>query len=347
VPGLCSAWTSGSDFRTWRFTCRDARAIAAELRRVGRLPASPSRWLFAGARVSAPTARTLVVRLPFAWRRFPYALTAAAAAPRGVPGPFRLVRGSADEVVAERAGKRVVFRRLSSAEAVRAFRSGRIDEAPVPTGDADLLRERFDVRARELLALDTIVFQRHLDPRLRRAYRDTANRGDYRQLLDTSLAVGVVPSAERPDPAAFRRALKAIPDLPRVAVRIARPPALEYGADVLYGQWREAGLGPLLVRPGARSAARFERLTAAYPQAEALPAALVLADRLGDRAELLRAVARVNQKSELAAVDRDLTGTAEAIPIAWVTDERLVSRRLQGWSEDLLGTVDYGRVATR
>jgi hypothetical protein len=347
VPGLCSAWTAAPDFRTWRFTCRNARAIAAELRRVGRMQASPSRWLFARARVTTPSAKTLVVRLPFSWRRFPYALTAAAAAPRGVPGPFRLVRGSADRVVVERDGKRVVFRRLSPAEAVRAFRSGRVDEAPVPTGDADLLRERYDVRARELLALDDVVFTRHLDPRLRRAYRDTANRGDYRQLLDTSLAVGVVPSSKRPDPAAFRRALKAIPDLPRVAVRIARPPALEYGADILYGQWREAGLGPLLVRPGAPAAARLERLTAAYPQAEALPAALVLADGLGDRAELLRALARVNQRSELAAVDHELTDTAEAIPIAWVTDERLVSRRLQGWSEDLLGSVDYTRVGTR
>src|SRR4051794_21914629 len=63
-PGLCSAWTTSADFRIWRFRCRDARAIAAELRRVGRMTASPSRWLFAGARVDALTARTLVVRLP-------------------------------------------------------------------------------------------------------------------------------------------------------------------------------------------------------------------------------------------------------------------------------------------
>ena len=287
------------------------------------------------------------MRLPFAWRRFPYALTAAAAAPRGVPGPFRLVRGSADSVVAERDGKRVVFRRLAPAAAVRAFRAGALDEAPVPAGDADLLRERYDVRARQLLALDTVVFRRPVDPRLRRAYRDTANRGDYRQLLDTPLALGVVPSAKKPDPAAFRHALKAIPDLPRLAVRIGRPPSLDYGADVLYGQWREAGLGPLLVGPDARSDATFERLTAAYPQAEALPAALVLGERLPDRPELLRALAHVDQTRSLAAVDDDLTGTAEAVPVAWVTDRRLVSRRLRGWGEDLLGAVDYARVKAR
>jgi hypothetical protein len=310
------------------------------------MPASPSRWLFAGARADAPTARTLVVRLPFAWRRFPYALTAAAAAPRGVPGPFRLVRGAADRVVAERDGVRVVFRRLAPAAAVREFRAGRIDEAPVPIGDADTLRERYDVRRRELLALDTVVFTRRLDPRLRRAYRDTANRGDYRQLLDTSLALSLIPSAEKPDPAAFRNALKAIPELPRVAVRIARPAELAYGADILYGQWREAGLGPLLVRPAAAADARIERLVAAYPQAEALLAALVLDGGIAGRAPLLRALARVNQKNALGAVDRELTGTAEVIPVAWVTDERVVSRRLRGWSEDLTGAVDYERVRT-
>ena len=347
VPGLCSAWRASADFRTWRFTCRDAHAIAAELRRVGRTPASPSRWLFAGARVGTPDARTLVVRLPFAWRRFPYALTAAAAAPRGVPGPFRLVRGSADQVVAAGDGKRIVFRRLDPAAAVRAFRAGRIDEAPVPIGDADVLRERYDVRARQLLALDAVVFRRPVDPGLRKAYRDTANRGDYRQLLDTPLAVGLVPSAKKPDPAAFRRALKTIPDLPRVAVRVARPPALDFGADVLYGQWREAGLGPVLVRPGTPADATFDRLIAAYPQAEALPAALVLGAGLPDRAALLRTLARANQKSALATVDDDLTDSARAVPVAWVTDRRLVSRRLRGWEEDLLGAVDYSRVTAR
>lgn len=346
VAGLCSAWTASADFRTWRFTCRNARAIAAELRRVGRTPASPSRWLFAGARVDAPAARTLVVRLPFPWRRFPYALTAAAAAPRGVAGPFRLVRGSSDQVVVERDGKRVVFRRLAPAAAVRALRAGRIDEAPVPTGDADVLRERYDVRSRQLLALDAVVFTRPVDRRLREAYRDTANRGDYRQLLDTSLALSVLPGTQKPNPAAFRRALNAIPDLPRVAVRIARTPARDYGADILYGQWREGGLGPQLVRPGMRADARFERLTAAYPQAEALPAALVLGEDLPGRPALLRALARANQKTALAAVDDGLTGSAEAIPVAWVTDERLVSRRLRGWDQDLLGAVDYVRVTT-
>jgi hypothetical protein len=35
---------------------------------------------------------------------------------------------------------------------------------------------------------------------------------------------------------------------------------------------------------------------------------------------------------------------ASAIPIAWVVDARLVSPRLEGWREDVLGNVDYSVV---
>jgi hypothetical protein len=348
VPGLCSAWESTPDFRTWRFTCRAARAIAAELRRVARMESSPSRWLFASAtRISAPSARRLVVRLDLGWRRFPFALTAVAAAPPRAAGPFRLVSGSVARVVARGGGMTLAFRRMEPAAAVRAFRDDRLDEAPVPVGDLQTLRERFDVRVRELLGLDVVVFQRELPSRIRQAYRDTANRGDYQVLLGTSMAFGVTGAEAKTDPAAFRRALKAIPSLPRIVVRIARPAALEYGADVLYGQWREAGLGPLLVASGDDADARFERLLAPYPQAEALPAALILSNGLEGRAALLRALARVNQKSELASVDTRVRAAAQAIPIAWVTDARLVSRRLVGWHQDLLGDVDYSRVGIR
>jgi hypothetical protein len=345
VPGLCSAWESTPDFRTWRFTCRAARAIAAELRRVAQMERSPSRWLFGRAtRISTPSPRRLVVRLAFGWRRFPYALTAVAAAPRRVAGPFRLVSGSFDRVVARRRGTTLIFRRMQPDTAVRAFRDSRLDEAPVPVGDLQTLRERFDVRVRELLGLDVVVFQRELPRRMRQAYRDTANRGDYQVLLGTSMALGVIGSAAKVDPAAFRRALKAIPSLPRVAVRIARPATLGYGADVLYGQWREAGLGPLLVAPGNAADARFERLLAPYPQAEALPAALVLSNGLEGREALVRALARVNQKGALASVDGQVRAAAQAVPIAWVTDARLVSRRLSGWRQGYLGDVDYSRV---
>jgi hypothetical protein len=347
VPGLCTAWSSSADFRTWRFTCRRAPAIAAALRRVARMRESPSRWLFGGAdEIAARGPRRLVVRLPFGWRRFPFALTAVAAAPRGVPGPFRLVRGSADRVVATDGRKTIVFRRLEPAAAVRAFRAGRVDEAPVPIGDLETLRADFDVRVRQLLGLDAVAFRRAVDTRLRRAYWQTANRTDYEPLLGTPMALDVTGRDEQPDPAAFRSALKAIQSLPRRLVRIARAPALDYGADVLYGQWREAGLGPVLVRSPDEADATFERVLAAYPQAEALPAALVLGRRLGPRSALLSGLARVNQKSGLATVDASLRTSAEVIPVAWVTDARLLSPRLRGWREDLLGSVDYRRVTT-
>jgi hypothetical protein len=38
---------------------------------------------------------------------------------------------------------------------------------------------------------------------------------------------------------------------------------------------------------------------------------------------------------------------ASAIPIAWVMDARLVSPRLEGWREDVLGNVDYSVVKSR
>src|SRR5256885_11080961 len=98
IAGLCRGWAGADGFRTWTFTCRKAPAIAAALRRVAHLRAAPLHWLFAGARIGAPSANPLVVRLPFAWRRFPYALTTVAAAPRSVPGPFRLLSGTSDQV---------------------------------------------------------------------------------------------------------------------------------------------------------------------------------------------------------------------------------------------------------
>jgi hypothetical protein len=130
APGLCTAWTASPDFKRWSFTCRSAPSIAAALRRVARLRDAPSRWLFADASVSAPTATSLVVRLPFAWRRFPYALTTVAAAPRFVPGPFELVSGSRRRVVLRAEGLTVEFHRLPPRVAVREFRAGRTRHAP-------------------------------------------------------------------------------------------------------------------------------------------------------------------------------------------------------------------------
>src|SRR5205823_3566448 len=105
VPGLCTAWRASPGFRRWTFKCQNAPSIAAALLRVVRRPQAPDHWLFAGVlRIAAPTSSSLVVRLDEPWRRFPYALTSIAAAPRLVPGAVRLVGGPPRRVVVPRPG---------------------------------------------------------------------------------------------------------------------------------------------------------------------------------------------------------------------------------------------------
>ena len=356
IPGLCTAWRASAEFRQWTFTCKAAPSIAAALRRVKRLD-GPARWLFADARVSAPSASTLSIRLPYAWRRFPYALTSVGAAPRFVPGPFELVSGSKRLVVVRREGLTVRFLRLAPLVAVREFRAGRLDEAPVPVGD--ILATRADaqlgiaVKARTLLGLD-VVFIGPIGTgyRVQRAYRDTANRGDYEQLIPElagSSAYGFL-GGEEADPARFRRALAAIPSLQRRWIRLYVPPesALRAGGRLLYAQWRDVGLGPTLsTGPLLRAEASFQRVIAAYPQAEAIPAELILRDELKPRDALLSALAATEQRHDLELVDEGLWVSARAMPIAWVVDARLVSPRLEGWREDVLGNVDYAAVRSR
>jgi hypothetical protein len=354
-PGLCRGWSASADFRVWTFTCRSAPAIAAALRRVGRLREAPLHWLFADAEMSAPAQSKLVVRLPFAWRRFPYVLTAAATAPRFVAGPFRLVSGSRTRVVLRRDDLKLVFRRLSARAGVREFRRGSIDESPVPLGDiaaskADHALARA-VRVRTLLGLD-IVFLRRPAADVRRAYWETANRADYEELVpevDGSSAYGLL-GGEKARPARFRRALKAIKSLPRLQVRIGVPPdpALRYAARLLYADWRDVGLGPRLVGDPARSLdGSFRRVLAAFPQQEAIPVELALRYGVPARSRVLRALAATQQDVELRHLDEELRATAFVVPIAWVVDARLVSPRLEGWREDVLGNVDYAEVRSR
>lgn len=355
VPGLCTAWRAAADFRTWTFTCKAAPSIAAALRRVKRLSDAPARWLFADARISAPAATTLSIKLPWPWRRFPYALTVVGAAPRFVPGPFELVSGNARQVVVRREGLTVRFARVAPLAALRQFKNGELDEAPIPLGDivATKADPQFgpDVRARTLLGLDVATI-RGFTAELRRIYWDTANRGDYEQLVSElagSSAYGVI-GGEQADPAAYRRALHAIPALEQPAVRFDVPadPALRYGARLLWAQWRDNGLGPRLVSGvNAQADGGLQRIIAAYPQEEALPAQLVFEDAGAPRELLLRALGAAGQRADLLGLDTQLRLRASAIPIAWVVDARLVSPRLEGWREDALGNVDYAAVRSR
>jgi hypothetical protein len=297
-PGLCSSWARSG--RDWRLRCRHAGAIARELQRVKLVPAS--------ARDD-----TLTIR-----GGSPYLLTEVAAAPPGVPGPFRLISASPKRIVAERPGLRLDFRKLEPYAAARLFKQDRLDEAPVPLGDLRAyLRNRKlapAVRVRRLLALDLVAWLRG-SPELRKVYDDTADRADY-QALVPEFEAPPVETLNRPEPSAkaavlaASRARKKISSLPKVATRFAEPadPDLAYGADLLVAAWRDIGLGAYLGR--GRPDARFERVFAPYPREQAL---------------------------------RD-TVHGPVIPIAWAVDARLVSPRLRGWREDALGAVDYTRV---
>jgi hypothetical protein len=309
-PGLCSSWRATGN--TWRLGCAHAGAIAAQLRRSRLVPAREIR---------APDGHTLVIVLARPKPELPYLLTQVAAAPPGVPGPFRLISASPRRVVAERRGLRLDFRRLEPFAAERLFRAGKLDEAPVPLGD--LRATKLDpqlsraLRVERLLAADGAVFEPSVPAEVRSVYDDTADRADYQAL---------VPEFEAP-PAedlvnrealkasaaviALREARKKIPSLPKIAVRFARPsdPELAYGLDLLVGAWRDLGLGAVVGKPAD---ARFERLAAPYPKADALP---------------------TQARGKLV------------VPIAWAVDARLVSTRLRGWAEDELGAVDYSRVS--
>jgi hypothetical protein len=343
VPGLCRDWAASEQFRAWRFRCTHALEVAAALRRVARLRASPANWIFSAAdRISVPSAGVLVVHLRFPWRRFPYALTAVAAAPRSVAGPFRLVHGSPNRVELARGGVRLVVRRLSGIAVVRALRAGELDEAPVPLGDVGLFRsDRSTLRLRELLAVDVVAFRRGaVPPDVRSAYWQTANRGDYSALVaqdGAPPAFSLAGSVAKADPAAYRRAVKSIPSLPQVAVRIAVPPdpVLQYGMRILYAQWRELGLGPQVVGRRGAPDAELRRVAAVYPQQEALLGGHTTALGAGD------------QRSAFERLDDDLRRSADVIPICWVADARWVSPRLRGWNEDVLGDVDYTNVRLR
>jgi hypothetical protein len=135
-----------------------------------------------------------------------------------------------------------------------------------------------------------------------------------------------------------------------VRLRVYAPAeaALRAAARLLYAQWRDVGLGPQLsTAPPSPGDASIERLLALYPQKEAIPAELGLRGEPPPGAALLRALGATAQQRDLERVDNDLWSSARFVPIAWVADARLVSPRLDGWREDLLGNVDYAAVRSR
>ena len=118
--GLCTTWRS-RDQRTWTLRCAHAAEIAASLRR-------SQSWMFSGARISA-RGTTLRVQLPYRWLRFPYALTAAQAAVRGLRGPFRVVHARPGRIVARRGVLTIEFEQVEAHRAALRFRRGEIGRA--------------------------------------------------------------------------------------------------------------------------------------------------------------------------------------------------------------------------
>jgi hypothetical protein len=305
-PGLCTSWHASGTL--WRLRCRHAGAIATQLRRTG---------LFPGA---FAVKQELRLRTPET--DVPYRLSEPRAAPPGVPGPFRLISASPTRIVAERNGVRVELRKLEPYRALRLFRAGKLDEAPVPLGD--IRATRLDrqlapaLRVRRLLAADAVIFDRSISRKLRKVYDDTADRADYQALVPEFEAPPAEDLHHRGQPSASRAAIalrdakQRIPSLPKRAVGFTpgSDPTLAFGTNLLVAAWRDLGLGAHV----GGDDAQLVRLAAAYPKLSALA----------------------------------LYGRANAlVPIAWVADARLVSPRLHGWREDELGSVDYGAVRLR
>lgn len=353
APGLCTTWQALRGGTVWRFRCSHAQAIAKQLLRVAHTPASPGRWMFAQATKISAAGDVVYVRLRTPWLRFPYALTAATAAPRDVPGPFRVVRAREGEIVARRGALTVRVLQIPPHRAAVLFRNGLLDEAPVPLGDiraalADGTVRRA-VRIQPLLAVDTLVFDFQRGslarlPNTRRTYWQTADRGDYQLLVpeaEAGAAVSLVADvgSRRTSASAYRTAKSRIPALPPVRVGIATDgdPTLNYGAALLIASWRDLGLGPR-ASTSRHADAQFLRVAAPYAQDEALVA------QLAPRKDFLAAL---NQNAALARADESLFKSAAVVPVAWAVDARFVSPRVRGWREDRLGDVDYARVGLR
>jgi hypothetical protein len=379
-PGLCRTWRGSANARLWRFRCRHARTIAAGLRRIRALPYSPSGWLFGDAvRIEAAAPRTLVVQLRRPWRRFPYALTVPAAAPRGVPGSFRVVAASMRRVVAARGNLKLVFVRLGARAAARAFLQRRLDEAPVPPGELrafrldDALRPL--VRVRPLLGVDLVGFRVAGGALgalqvLRRVYWETAARADYAALVPeygaTPAFALLAGDGRAPSMGQVRRARTLVGPLPEVRLKlaVARDADDIYRANLVAAAWRDLGFGPVVFPTadfgrrlaGGDADAWFRRLVAPYPLPEAVLAALLLPDdgrnpwlgRTSAPERLLRrALGAADPHPFLARADAELQSSAAVVPLAGVTSARLVSPRLRGWRQDALGVVDYTKVRAR
>ena len=173
---------------------------------------------------------------------------------------------------------RVELRKLEPFRALRLFRAGKLDEAPVPLGD--IRATKLDpqlapaLRVRRLLAADAVIFDRSIPRKLRQVYDDTADRADYQALVPEFEAPPAEDLRHRGKPSAsqaaiaLRDAKQRIPSLPKRAVGFTpgSDPTLAYGTNLLVAAWRDLGLGAHV----GGDDAQLVRLAAAYPKLSAL-----------------------------------------------------------------------------
>jgi hypothetical protein len=322
IPDLCRG-ARPLDARRWQLTCSDPQPLAEALRGDGMK--------------TQLRGRTLTVRTPFAWRRFPLYLEHLAV---GGTKRFPAVGAGPRRIVGIRLGLRLEFVRMEPHAAAAAFARGEVDVAPVPLGDIRAAladpRLRGEVRVRPLDAVDLVRLPSTLSPALRRTYWSTANRADYALLASDGIgrpAFGFLPGSPEPPATNYREAKARIKTLVQPRLRVAGDPEL---ASIVAADWRDLGLGAVTARTGP---ALFQRLVALYPGAEGLLLAL------GPQGPLLRAaLAAPDPAPALARLDAQLRESATVVPLARVVGARLVSARLAGWRQDALGLADYLRV---
>ena len=156
------------------------------------------------------------------------------------------------------ARSKIVFRQVEPHRAAVLFRRGLLDEAPVPLGDirAALADETVQgsVHVNQLAAVDALDASR-LPASMRTALSATADRRDYALLVPEDLDA----AAKSPPARAFRKARRAIPDLPHVPVRVRveGDGTLRYGAALLAASWRDLGLD--VASPDRKANAVFAR----------------------------------------------------------------------------------------
>ena len=185
--------------------------------------------------------------------------------------------------------------------ALEAFRRGEIDEAPVPQGEIRAVQADpilgGALHARELRGLDVVVFPPRLPRELLHAYRLTAPRSDYQQLIGERIARVAQPASAGD----FRKGRAAIRTLPRMPLAFGIPnePERAEAAELIWAEWRQLGFPLTRVPEAADPDVRFARMV---PKPEQIPANVIALGWVAE-ARLISPRVRGWRMDELGSVD--------------------------------------------